>query len=150
LLLGLLCFTGAIFAAPGKPAEAAGGKPAQVCDKQQQQCAKQCDKEKKFWFFKGEAYESCAAKCDARHAACMETGQGDNSQEAAAEARERGQSGQEMRKQHGGQQGASDAEMNTDDNNAAAEETDEPPDAAANQDRPAADKARGKGKKKDD
>lgn len=52
------------------------GKPMAACEKQHQQCMKQCDKEKRMWFFKGEAYETCAEKCEARQQSCMSTGRG--------------------------------------------------------------------------
>lgn len=52
------------------------GKPAEACERQHAQCMKQCDKEKRAWFFKGEAYDNCAAKCDARMASCAATGGG--------------------------------------------------------------------------
>lgn len=50
------------------------GKPAAACEKQHQQCMKQCDKEKRMWFFKGEAYETCAETCEARQESCMAAG----------------------------------------------------------------------------
>ena len=61
-------------AAAASAAPAERGKPEQACEKQQQQCMKQCDKEKTLWLFKGEAFESCAAKCDARQTECLATG----------------------------------------------------------------------------
>lgn len=57
-------------------ANGGAGKPAKACEKQQAQCMKQCDKEKSFWFFKGEAYGDCASKCEARMTSCMATGVG--------------------------------------------------------------------------
>lgn len=61
------------------------GKPAAACEKQHQQCMKQCDKEKRMWFFKGEAYETCAETCEARQESCMAAG------------REKTSSGRDMR-----------------------------------------------------
>lgn len=82
-----LALAGPLMAA-NAPADAAGSVgPEAVCERQQQQCAKQCDKEKTLWFFKGEAYDSCLDKCDARLESCMsKPGEGrmDSSRGAAA------------------------------------------------------------------
>lgn len=72
LALGTLLFAAAAFAGPQE-----AGKPAQACEKQHAQCMKQCDKEKTAWFFKGEAYDSCAEKCEARNESCAATGTGE-------------------------------------------------------------------------
>lgn len=72
LSLCLLLFTAIAFAGPQE-----AGKPEEACEKQHAQCMKQCDKEKTAWFFKGEAYDSCATKCEARHSSCEATGTGD-------------------------------------------------------------------------
>lgn len=58
------------------------GKPEAACEKQAAQCMKQCDKEKRMWFFKGEAYESCAARCEARENECRATGMDEGEQSA--------------------------------------------------------------------
>ncbi|MDX1443315.1 MAG: hypothetical protein R3270_05995, partial [Gammaproteobacteria bacterium] len=66
-------FSVPVQAGPEDAAMAPDGKPMAACDKQKSQCTKQCDKEKRLWFFKGEAYETCAEKCESRHASCMDT-----------------------------------------------------------------------------
>ena len=63
ILLAVL-FSPVLFA--GQPAQESESR----CDKQHAQCMKQCDKEKSFWMFKGEKYDTCAAKCTARQDAC--------------------------------------------------------------------------------
>lgn len=69
-------------------AERERGKPAEACEKQYQQCMKPCDKEKRMWFFKGEAYDTCAEKCEARLQSCMSTGRGMPTGDDAADRRE--------------------------------------------------------------
>lgn len=66
LFIGVLLASGPAIAGPEQT-----GKPLQVCEQQNAQCMKQCDKQKRMWFFKGEAYESCAEKCEARHQSCL-------------------------------------------------------------------------------
>lgn len=82
LVVGALLPLAAVAGQPG------GGKPDAACEKQRAQCMKQCDKEKRLWLFKGEAYESCAEKCDARARSCAATGNGkDNDRDEADEDR---------------------------------------------------------------
>lgn len=87
----LLSLSMLLFAATAFAGEQPAGKPAQACEKQHAQCMKQCDKEKTAWFFKGEAYDSCAAKCEARLESCAATGTGDAMRDEAAERGRRGQ-----------------------------------------------------------
>lgn len=59
-------------AAPERAAGPGNERSQQICEKQEAQCLKQCDKEKMLWFFKGEAFENCADKCAARHTQCLD------------------------------------------------------------------------------
>jgi hypothetical protein len=61
---------------PAAMAAQGSGKPDSACAQQFEQCNKQCDKRKALWFFKGEAYKTCADKCVARREACIASGQG--------------------------------------------------------------------------
>lgn len=130
LVLGALLPLAAV---AGQPA---GGKPDAACEKQHAQCMKQCDKEKRLWLFKGEAYESCAEKCEARAMSCAATGTGETDDGEA----------DEDRRQDAGRRQDADRRQDDDRSRPQDEDLDQNDTAEMDDDDAAATEEKGKGK----
>ncbi|MBW3567364.1 MAG: hypothetical protein KY410_05295 [Proteobacteria bacterium] len=110
--------TGLLLASPVAAAPESGGKPTQACEKQHEQCMKQCDKEKRAWFFKGEAYDTCAAKCEARNESCMATGMQDEDEAKGEKAKRRRDMNRDRLDEESGSEDEPEARTPTDADNA--------------------------------